>query len=271
MPARPGSPQWDESRASRGSTSRPGRASTTPTRSGSRTSRCPFGYIADYIDKVKEGVDLDRPVAALHAERDRVVSEYRDLLDSDEDRAAFDAKLGLSRTVFPYVENHNFYVEHWAHSVIWRKMRAFGEVLVGAGFFEDVDDVFMLKRYEVADVLFDYYSGWAVGAPSRGPGYWPQGDRASQGHPRPRCATGAPPPALGVPPEVVTEPFTVMLWGITSDSVSGLAAAPARRGRRRLAVRLRGLTRSGRGPGAGHLRRRRDRRPSRTARSWSPR
>ena len=28
-----------------------------------------------------------------------------------------------------------------------------------------------------------------------------------------------PPPALGVPPEVITEPFTVMLWGITSDSV----------------------------------------------------
>ena len=29
-----------------------------------------------------------------------------------------------------------------------------------------------------------------------------------------------PSPALGVPPEVITEPFTVMLWGITSDSVS---------------------------------------------------
>ena len=29
----------------------------------------------------------------------------------------------------------------------------------------------------------------------------------------------SPPPALGAPPEVITEPFTVMLWGITSDSV----------------------------------------------------
>ena len=49
----------------------------------------------------------------------------------------------------------------------------------------------------------------------------------------------SPPPALGVPPEVITEPFTVMLWGITSDSVrqwlggaqadgglSGFAASP---------------------------------------------
>ena len=29
----------------------------------------------------------------------------------------------------------------------------------------------------------------------------------------------SPPPALGEPPEVVTEPFTIMLWGITSESI----------------------------------------------------
>jgi pyruvate,water dikinase len=179
----------------------------------------PFGYIADYIDKVKAGADLDRPVAALHAERDRVVSEYRDLLATDEDRAAFDAKLGLSRTVFPYVENHNFYVEHWAHSVIWRKMRAFGEVLQGAGFIAEVDDIFLLRRYEVSEALFDYYSAWSVGAPSRGPGFWGK-EIESRKATLTALRQWSAPPALGIPPEVVTEPFTVMLWGITSDSVS---------------------------------------------------
>ena len=29
----------------------------------------------------------------------------------------------------------------------------------------------------------------------------------------------SPPPALGEPSEVVTEPFTIMLWGITSESI----------------------------------------------------
>jgi pyruvate,water dikinase len=29
----------------------------------------------------------------------------------------------------------------------------------------------------------------------------------------------SPPPALGTPPEVVTEPFTAMLWGITTEAV----------------------------------------------------
>ena len=179
----------------------------------------PLGYIADYIAKVKEGTDLDRPVAALHAERDRVVGEYRELLDSDEDREAFDAKLGLSRTVFPYVENHNFYVEHWAHSVLWRKMRDLGKVLADAGFIATTDDVFMFKRAELSDVLFDLYSAWAVGTKPRGPGYWPaEIERRRAIHDA--LKQWSAPPALGIPPEVVTEPFTVMLWGITSDSVS---------------------------------------------------
>ncbi|MGH3863347.1 PEP-utilizing enzyme [Actinokineospora sp.] len=179
----------------------------------------PIGYITDYIAKVKEGVDLNRPVAALHADRDRVVAEYRELFDTDDDRAAFDAKLGLSRTVFPYVENHNFYVEHWAHSVLWRKMRELGGVLVTAGFIPEADDVFMFKRSELSEVLWDMYAGWAVGAPSRGPGYWPA--EIQRRHGIHKALKGwSPPPALGVPPEVVTEPFTVMLWGITSDSVS---------------------------------------------------
>jgi pyruvate,water dikinase len=33
-------------------------------------------------------------------------------------------------------------------------------------------------------------------------------------------ATQAPQPALNEPPEVITEPFTIMLWGITSESVA---------------------------------------------------
>jgi pyruvate,water dikinase len=179
----------------------------------------PVGYIVDYIAKVKAGVELDRPIEALHAERDRVVAEYRELLDSEEDRDAFDAKLGLSRTVFPYVENHNFYVEHWAHSVLWRKMRELGAVLKEADFIAEVDDIFMFKRNEVSEVLWDLYSSWAVGAPARGPKYWPK--EIERRHAIHRALKQwSPVPALGVPPEVVTEPFTVMLWGVTSDSVS---------------------------------------------------
>jgi pyruvate,water dikinase len=155
---------------------------------------------------------------AVIAERERIVAEYSELIDSDEDQATFQAKLGLARTVFPYVENHNFYVEHWGHSVIWRKMRDLGRVLVSAGFIVDADDIFLLSRHEVPEVLFDYYHGWAVGVPSRGPSYWPKEMTRRNGIMN-ALRNWSAPPALGTPPEVITEPFTVMLWGVTSDSV----------------------------------------------------
>jgi pyruvate, water dikinase len=198
----------------------------------------PLGFLRTYITKVQRGESLERPMEAVVAERDRIVEEYTELIDSDEDRATFGAKLGLARTVFPYVENHNFYVEHWAHSVVWRKMRDLGRMLVEAGFFENPDDVFLLSRHEVPEVLFDLYHGWAVGAPSRGPVYWPR-EMARRSAIMNALRQWSPPPALGVPPEVITEPFTVMLWGITSESVkawlggssddgslSGFAASP---------------------------------------------
>jgi len=58
--------------------------------------------------------------------------------------------------------------------VIWRKMRDLGRVLVAADFIADPDDIFLLSRHEVPEVLFDLYHGWAVGVPSRGPKYWPK-------------------------------------------------------------------------------------------------
>jgi pyruvate,water dikinase len=178
----------------------------------------PLGFITSYIAKARKGEQLDRPAEAIAAERDRIVGEYAELLGTDEDRETFQAKLGLARTVFPYVENHNFYVEHWGHSIVWRKMRELGGILVKEGFFADPDDVFLLGRNEVPVALFDLFHGWAVGVPARGPKYWPREIERRQGIMN-ALRAWSPPPALGVPPEVVTEPFTVMLWGITSESV----------------------------------------------------
>ena len=179
----------------------------------------PFGFVTNYVEKLKAGVNLARPTEELIAERDRVVSEYADLLASDEDREAFQGKLGLARVVFPYVENHNFYVEHWSHAVIYRKMRDLGGVLVKEGFFSDPNDIFYLKRDEVNEALWDMYSAWAVGTSPRGTVYWPPEVARRRGIVDALRQWTAP-PALGAPPEVVTEPFTIMLWGITSDSIN---------------------------------------------------
>lgn len=184
----------------------------------------PYGFVRDYIARIRAGDDISRPLEQLRAERDRIVSEYAELLGSDEDRDSFQQKLGLARTVFPYVENHNFYIEHWSHSVVWRKMRELGSAFVKEGFLDAVDDIFLIKRDEIDEALYDMYSAWAIGSVPRGPVFWPR-EIARRRAILDALADWSPPRALGAPPEVITEPFTIMLWGITSESVSSWLGA----------------------------------------------
>ncbi|MCC0078981.1 MAG: hypothetical protein H6899_03285 [Rhodobacter sp.] len=177
----------------------------------------PMGYLKDYIQRVQDGEEIMRPTAKLLAERDRITAEYREMMD-DEAQAIFDGKLGLARTVFPYVEDHNFYIEHWALGVFWRKMRQLSKLLKDQGFWENDDDMFFLNRNEVRDVLWDYSAGWAIGVPYRGTAVWPQ-EIARRRKIYEALAAESPLPALNNPPEVITEPFTIMLWGITSDAI----------------------------------------------------
>lgn len=178
----------------------------------------PYAFVRDYIGRIEAGDDISRPIEEITAERDRIVEEYRDLLATDEDRAAFDGKLGLARVVFPYVENHNFYIEHWTMSVVWRKVKELGATLAKDGLLDADDDLLFVRRDEVNEILWDYYSAWAVNAPTASKHHWaPTIARRREIHQKLQAWQA--PKALGEPPEVITEPFTIMLWGITSESV----------------------------------------------------
>ena len=178
----------------------------------------PFGYIRDYAKRLKGGAEIEQPIEKVREERDRIIAEYRALLDG-VDQEAFDQKVGLAGLVFPYVENHNFYIEHYSMSSVWRKMRELGRVFVDAGFFDEEEDIFMLKRDEIPEALWDMVSAWGIGSDKpRGPSYWPP-KIARRRKILEALRRYRPPRALGEPPEVVTEPFSVMLWGITADGI----------------------------------------------------
>lgn len=184
----------------------------------------PLAAIRGYAEQLVQGKSLERPTAELARQRDELAAEYAALLQTDADRKAFQDLLGLARTVFPYVEEHNFYVEHWHHTVFWNKIREFGRVLAGRGFFADPDDIFYLHRFEIHAALYDLVSAWAAGGVMRGPQYWPR-EVARRKEILAALREWSPPPALGSPPEQISEPFTVMLWGITSDRVADWLAA----------------------------------------------
>jgi len=189
----------------------------------------PLGGVQSYIQRIAAGDDVARPLAAVSAERDRITAEYRELLPDDTTRTAFDEALGLSRVVFPYVESHNFYVEHWYHTLFWNKVREFGDLFVRSGFLEAKDDIFYLQRHELSDALVDLRLAWAAGSVGRGPGYWPP-IVAERKRIMEAMRGWSPPPALGAVPESITEPMTIMLWGITTERVKEWAAGSGENG-----------------------------------------
>lgn len=180
--------------------------------------RLPFTAMLGYIKAIRAGTDIRRPLEKILARRDEATAEYRALLPTEEDRASFDSLISLARKVYPYVEDHNFYVEHLHHSIFWSKVRELGELFVQNGFFEHRDDIFYLHRHEVYDALYDMLIGWSVGTEPRGTTYWKPiiTERRSI---RDALARWTPPPALGTPPETITEPLTIMLWGITQETI----------------------------------------------------
>lgn len=178
----------------------------------------PFSAIRGYIERLRDGEDISRPVDRLVEERERISFEYANLLDSDEDRQAFAEMLGLARKVFPHVESHKFYVEHWASTLFFNKIRDFGALLHRHDFLRDPEDVFLLHFHEVRQALSDLVLTWAGGSVSRGPGYWPPIVERRRGI-LATLADWRPPPVVGPVPEEIADPMLEMLWGVTTATL----------------------------------------------------
>lgn len=171
-----------------------------------------------YISEIRAGKDLSRPYEQQRVESDRIAREYRDLLDSDDDRKAFDDMLGLARLVSLHIEGHKFYIEHWWHGLFYNKVRDLSRVFVKYGFWNDSEDIFYLHQAEVYEALMDLLLSWAGEWPARGPMHWPPIVRRRR-EILERLQDWTPPPALGPVPEVVGDPVLSMLWGVDGDTL----------------------------------------------------
>jgi pyruvate,water dikinase len=179
----------------------------------------PFAGIPGYISRVKAGESLERPIEKLQAERTQLIADYRDLLTNDEERAAYDQMIALAHRVFPYVEGHKFYCEHWYTNLFFNKIREFGGLLAAHGFFPDAEDVFQLTHYELESAIIDLMNSWSTGSPPRGGAHWPK-VVAERRAALKEWARHESPPALGPVPDIIDDPAIVMLWGITRESLN---------------------------------------------------
>lgn len=178
----------------------------------------PFAGLPGYIARVGAGESLERPFEKLQEERRRLIADYRELLESEEERAAYDQMITLAHRVFPYVEGHKFYCEHWYTNLFFNKIREFGALLASHGFFADAEDVFQLTHYELETAIIDLMNAWSTGSVPRGGAHWPAivAERRAAIE---EWAKHDTPPALGPVPDVIDDPAIVMLWGITRESL----------------------------------------------------
>ena len=178
----------------------------------------PFAALPGYIEKIKAGQNIERPMDQLIQEREQLVADYRELLDTEEDKAAYDQLITLAHRVFPYVEGHKFYCEHWYTNLFFNKIREYGSLLAEHGFWEKEEDVFHLTHYELESAIVDLMLSWSSGSDPLGPQRWPaivaQRKKAIAA-----WADEVTPPALGHVPDVIDDPAIVMLWGITRENL----------------------------------------------------
>jgi pyruvate,water dikinase len=199
--------------------------------------RIPYSALAGHIEALRAGRLQERPTEEIERERERLAEEYGALLDESA-RKPFADLLALSRNVFPYVEEHKFYCDYWFLTRWWNKVREFGALLAGHGFLHDGEDLFHLTRHEVASALDELVLTWATGGVALGPKHWPP-IVARRKQLLDKLGQWRPPPALGVTPDSITDPMTIMLWGVTTERVqewarqddggaelTGAAAAP---------------------------------------------
>ncbi|MFI5382548.1 MAG: PEP-utilizing protein mobile subunit, partial [Tepidisphaerales bacterium] len=182
----------------------------------------PFSAIARYIGMLKKGQSIERPTEKLKVERKHIISEYRGLLSTDEERGAFDQMLGLCHLVFPFVEDHKFYCEHWFTTIWFNKLREFGALLARWGVIADAEDFFHLHHTEADLALQEVSLAWAAGSVPAGRGYWKpilkERKRIWE-----KLKEWSPPPALGPIPDDIADPAVQMLWGITSETLASWA------------------------------------------------
>ncbi len=190
----------------------------------------PFGYLKGYVERLEKGERIERYLEDIEREREKLAEEYRGLIANEDDRKAFDDAYKTCRSIYRYAEDHLFWVEHWFHTIIFKKMWELGDLLVKYDMLDDSEDVYLFNRFEVPMIIEDMVSAYALGegVPPRS-SYWKEKAKKRRAILE-AAKEWSPPPAIGNVPDEIAEPFTVMLWGITSDKVDewikGVAVTP---------------------------------------------
>ncbi|MDA4128580.1 MAG: PEP-utilizing enzyme [Thaumarchaeota archaeon] len=202
-----------------GTAQQPGFYNPTRTPSWIHDLSIPLTFIAGYVERASKGESIERPLEKIAKERDRITSEYLELLKNERNRVTFQEALNLARKAWPYTEEHNWWYDNLMWTIAWTKVLELGKILVRQRVVADESDIYYLKVDEVRMALHDIVLAWSEDKNPAGLEYWPEIIRERREMIR-ALEKWRPPKALGEPPKIVTEPLSILLWGITTERVT---------------------------------------------------
>ena len=179
----------------------------------------PFREVRAFITKIERGESIERPKDEIIEERDRITDEYFSLLKTEEDKTMFRTLLDRTRTAYIYVEDHMWYCEHYFQTLFYERIRKIGKIFVDQDFLDDPEDIFYINRFELEMVLWDVAYSWAMARKSYGQIKWRQVVSKRKKIMEALRKAPPPPPFLYKAPGKITEPLTIMLWGVTTEKV----------------------------------------------------
>ena len=103
----------------------------------------------------------------------------------------FDETVALARLVFVYIEEHVLYIEHWMWAAFWAKSKELPRALAAMGEFDEPEDMFFLRRYEVAEAIYDCVGGLVGRLAAARRGLLAPDHRPAPGDLRRRCGRGS--------------------------------------------------------------------------------
>lgn len=179
----------------------------------------PFREVRSFIEKIETGESIERPKDEIIRERDRITEEYFGLLKTEEDKNMFKLLLDRTRTAYIYVEDHMWYCEHYFQTLFYERIRKIGKIFADQDFLDDPEDVFFINRFELGMAIWDVGYSWAMARKSYGQIKWRQVVSKRKKIMEALRKAPPPPPFLYKAPGKITEPLTIMLWGVTSEKV----------------------------------------------------
>jgi len=190
---------------------------------------------------LKGGFRFEDHIRKIVQERDRVVYETLARL-GETDAQEFQRRLCAAQAAYPFIEDHNFYVDQWAYAELRYTLLECGRRLSDNGVLNTPEDVFFLT----IDELFEAMAALGRGRPPQveGLGLFIPETVAERKQRWQELHNVHPPRMLGTPPSnEIRDPLFTKVWGFTQETIAmeNNANAVAPRGRGAGASKVTGL------------------------------